>query len=380
MGKDKKYPFLKKKDGDDAREDKSLRKEEKDDTPFGKKMKKDKPFRKSREERPKSGKKQALPFLKKKDEGGNFNKFIQKKKDKDDHLADSLDERTKRKLKRQIERDELYKEKSGLKGEDNQESYEKVKKEKETPEVKVEGSGILRLNKFVAKTGMCSRRNAAILVKEGVIEVNGQVETNPAYVMQDDDVVTHEGKVLKIKDKVVYYLMNKPKNTITTTDDEKGRRTVMDVLGDRVKEKVYPVGRLDRNTTGLLLFTNDGDLANKLSHPAFKMKKIYHATLDKPIEEKDLRKIQKGLELEDGPAPVNSAEYLEGTDRYGVGVDIHIGRNRIVRRIFEHLGYEVVKLDRVYYAGLTKKDLPKGFVRPLVEQEVIMLKHFTPGK
>lgn len=375
MSKDKKYPFLTKKNDADSKPSRDRKPARSDD----------RPRREKSDDRSSSRPKKELPFLKKEsdDRPKSFEKFIKRKQTKDDKLAESLDNKTKKKLQRQIERDQLYKDKSDKSKAPREKKLfppvEQPKKEAPAP-AKPEGSGILRLNKYIAKSGLCSRRNAAELVKDGQIKVNGEVHTNPAYVIQEGDVVTYEDKVVKPVEKMVYYLMNKPKNTITTTDDEKGRRTVMDVLGDRVKEKVYPVGRLDRNTTGLLLFTNDGDLANKLSHPNFKMKKIYHATLDKEISAEDIEQIRQGLTLEDGPAPVNKVSLLEEDDATRVGVDIHIGRNRIVRRIFEHLGYQVEKLDRVYYAGLTKKDLPKGFVRSLEQQEVIMLKHFTPGK
>jgi 23S rRNA pseudouridine2605 synthase len=171
--------------------------------------------------------------------------------------------------------------------------------------------------------------------------------------------------------------MNKPKGFLTTVSDDRGRKTVMELLKGKVEERIFPVGRLDRATTGLLLLTNDGDLAKTLSHPSHKVKKVYHVVLDKPLAKVDLEKIRNGLELEDGLAPVDGVDYVKDTSKNEVGIELHIGRNRIVRRIFEHLGYEVVRLDRVYYAGLTKKDLPRGFFRDLTEKEVIMLKHFT---
>ena len=243
-----------------------------------------------------------------------------------------------------------------------------------------EDDSILRLNKFIAQTGLCSRRKAAELVKKGEIKVNGKVENNPAYEMKATDVVTHKDKVLKQEEKLVYILMNKPKNTITSVSDEKGRKTVLDLLKEYDEYRLFPVGRLDRNTTGLLLLTNDGELASKLSHPSFKVKKFYHATLDKNLKPSDLDDIRNGIVLEDGPTEVDEVSYIKGATHNEVGIEIHIGKNRIVRRIFEHLGYEVVKLDRTYFGGLTKKDLPRGFSRELNEKEVIMLKHFTQGK
>jgi len=235
---------------------------------------------------------------------------------------------------------------------------------------------MMRLNKFIAHAGVCSRRKAADLVKAGEIKVNGEVEKNPAIEVGSEDVVTYQDKVLKPEQRKVYILLNKPKNTVTTLKDEKGRRTVMDILRNKVKERIYPVGRLDRATTGLLLLTNDGDLAKKLSHPSHKVKKYYHVVLDKDVSEEHLGQIKKGLQLEDGLTIVDEADYIKGRGKAEVGLEIHIGKNRIVRRIFEHLGYSVIKLDRTYYAGLTKKDLPRGWHRHLTKQEVIMLKHF----
>ena len=235
----------------------------------------------------------------------------------------------------------------------------------------------MRLNKYIAHSGVCSRRKAAELVKAGKIKVNGKVERNPAIEIKESDKVSYNGKILKPEAKKIYLLLNKPKNVVTTLSDEKGRRTVMDVIRNKVKERIYPVGRLDRATTGLLLLTNDGDLAKKLSHPSHKVKKYYHVVLDKEVSESDMNKIRQGLELEDGTAMVDAAAYIKDKGKTEVGLEVHIGKNRIVRRIFEHLGYKVIKLDRTYYAGLTKKDLPRGWSRHLTEQEVIMLKHFT---
>ena len=236
---------------------------------------------------------------------------------------------------------------------------------------------MMRLNKYIAHCGVCSRRKAAELVKSGKITVNNQVEINPAYEVKARDIVAYLGKKLKPETKFVYVLLNKPKNTITTVQDDKNRRTVMDLIKNRVEERVFPVGRLDRNTTGLLLLTNDGDLAKKLSHPKYKVVKYYEASLDKEITESDLEKIRKGLELDDGSVEVDSVDYLAGRPKNELGIEIHVGKNRIVRRIFEHLGYEVIRLDRTYYAGLTKKNLPRGWSRLLTKKEIIMLKHFV---
>jgi 23S rRNA pseudouridine2605 synthase len=236
------------------------------------------------------------------------------------------------------------------------------------------GADETRLNRYIANAGICSRREADALIAAGEIRVNGEVVTEMGYKVQPEDTVQY-GKTNLNREKSVYVLLNKPKDFITTTEDPEGRRTVMDLVASASKERIFPVGRLDRNTTGLLLFTNDGEVAQKLSHPSHKNKKIYQVELSRPLTEEDLRKISEGLELEDGKAVVDDVAVVAGNAHF-VGIEIHIGRNRIVRRIFEHLGYEVVALDRVQYAGLTKKDLPRGKWRFLSEQEVIRLKYF----
>lgn len=235
----------------------------------------------------------------------------------------------------------------------------------------------MRLNKYVAHCGIASRRNAAEMVKEGKVMVNDKLVTEPFYQIQEGDVVKYNGKTIAPEQQSVYVLMNKPKNVITTTSDEKGRTTVMEIIGSKVAERIFPVGRLDRDTTGLLLLTNDGQLAQKLAHPSHEIQKIYLVTLDKDVPEDHIAAIAKGLELEDGPTPVDNVGYNRDGVKNEVQIEIHIGRNRIVRRIFEHLGYQVNKLDRIYYAGLTKKDLPRGQFRFLTDREVTMLKHFV---
>jgi 23S rRNA pseudouridine2605 synthase len=234
---------------------------------------------------------------------------------------------------------------------------------------------LMRLNKFIAHCGVCARRQAAEFVKNGDVTVNGSIELNPGYIVQPEDKISYKGKMLSIQERKVYILLNKPKDVITTASDEKGRKTVLDIVGKKVKERIFPVGRLDRMTTGLLLLTNDGDLAQKLSHPSHKVQKFYLVTLNKPVSAADLEKVRKGIELEDGIAQVDGIDYVGG-DKSEIGVELHLGKNRIVRRIFEFLGYEVVRLDRTYYAGLTKKDIGRGHFRHLTQQEVIMLKHF----
>ena len=206
--------------------------------------------------------------------------------------------------------------------------------------------------------------------------VNGEKVTEPGYQVQEGDKIAFRGKLIRPEKKLVYLLLNKPKDYITTLNDDRGRRTVMELLKGKIKERIFPVGRLDRATTGLLLLTNDGELAEKMAHPSHKVKKVYHVVLDKSVTAADLDRIREGLELEDGLAPVNWVDY-DGKGKDEVALEILFGRNRVVRRIFEHLGYEVKRLDRVYYAGLTKKDLPRGFWRHLTAKEVIMLKHFT---
>ena len=235
----------------------------------------------------------------------------------------------------------------------------------------------MRLNKYVAKCGIASRRNAAEIVKKGQVIVNGEVEKNPAREIHQKDVVTFQGKKVKPESRLVYILLNKPKNVITTTDDEKNRKTVIDLVSHRISERIYPVGRLDRATTGLLLMTNDGALAQKLAHPSHQIKKVYHVILDRDVTKADMNKIIDGVELEDGKADVDVISYIEGKKRNEVGLELHSGKNRIIRRIFEHLGYTVEKLDRTYYAGLTKKDIPRGRFRRLTPEEIRMLKHFV---
>ncbi|MBV8389697.1 MAG: rRNA pseudouridine synthase [Mucilaginibacter sp.] len=238
-----------------------------------------------------------------------------------------------------------------------------------------EESGLVRLNRYISNAGICSRRKADELISAGVISVNGEVVSELGYKIDPNkDSVRYNGELLK-REKMVYVLLNKPKDYITTTDDPQERRTVMQLVEKASKERIYPVGRLDRNTTGLLLMTNDGDLADKLSHPKNNIVKLYHAELNKSLTQGDLNKIGFGVELEDGFIKPDAISYVQGGTKREVGIQIHSGKNRIVRRIFEHLGYEVVKLDRAVYANLTKKDLPRGRWRYLDEKEVIQLKH-----
>ena len=242
------------------------------------------------------------------------------------------------------------------------------------PKPQAGSSSLTRLNKYIANAGICSRREADTLIAAGNVTVNGKTVTEMGYKVSSGDEVRFDGRLLSAEKKE-YILLNKPKNFITTTRDEKGRRTVMELVTNASNSRLVPVGRLDRNTTGLLLFTNDGDLAKKLTHPKHNVRKIYHVELDKPLSGTDFKSIQTGLELEDGPIEVDELSYITNKPKREVGIEIHSGRNRIVRRIFEHLGYQVVKLDRVVFAGLTKKDLPRGHWRPLQEKELINLKN-----
>ncbi len=233
------------------------------------------------------------------------------------------------------------------------------------------------LNKFIAHCGICSRRKAVDYIKEGKVTVNGEKIVEPAFKVTAKDQVTLNDKRIYIQKNLIYVLLNKPKGYITTTDDPEGRQTVMELVEDAAdEERLYPVGRLDRNTSGLLLLTNDGELAQKLAHPKHNIKKIYHVELDKPLTKADFDQIIAGVTLEDGLALVDALGYVDTKDKKQVGIEIHSGKNRIVRRIFEHLDYKVEKLDRVMYAGLTKKNVNRGKWRFLTEKEVILLKHF----
>ena len=252
---------------------------------------------------------------------------------------------------------------------------------KAAPAIKgVEATDTMPLNKFLAHAGICSRRDAADKVRQGLASVNGEVITEPAFKVSDADVVTYEGKKVKRSNNLVYILLNKPKDTITTAEDPQGRKTVMDIIRPATQERVYPVGRLDRNTSGVLLLTNDGDLAQQLSHPSFEVRKIYEVRLDKALTKADFDKIVEGITLEDGAIHADSLAYSDPKDKTIIGIEIHSGRNRIVRRMFEHLGYDVRGLDRVMYANLTKKNVERGHWRFLMEKEVRLLKYFNKSK
>jgi 23S rRNA pseudouridine2605 synthase len=233
---------------------------------------------------------------------------------------------------------------------------------------------LIRLNRYIANAGICSRREADKLIEAGAVQVNGKVVTELGTKVSRTDKISYGDQALS-REKLRYVLLNKPKGFITTTDDPENRKTVMNLIARACKERIYPVGRLDRNTTGLLLFTNDGEIAKRLSHPRYGIKKIYHVGVDKNISSNDMNAILAGVELEDGLVKADAIEFVgDGKDKKEIGLELHTGQNRVVRRIFEKLGYKVVKLDRVYYAGLTKKNLPRGEWRFLEEKELNMLK------
>ena len=250
--------------------------------------------------------------------------------------------------------------------------------DKTIPSIKAaspEAGATIPLNKYVAHAGVSSRRAAAILVKDGKVTVNGAVVTDPGTKVLYTDTVKVAGKKVTVSSHFVYILLNKPKDFLTTTTDPQGRKTVQQLISKATEERVYPIGRLDRNTSGVLLFTNDGDLAQKLSHPKNEMKKIYHVGLDKPLTKMHFDKIMGGIELEDGLARVDEMAYADPKDKTQIGLEIHSGKNRIVRRIFAALGYDVKTLDRVMYAGLTKKNVQRGNWRFLTEKEIRALKY-----
>jgi len=233
------------------------------------------------------------------------------------------------------------------------------------------------LNKFIAHAGICSRREAAELVKEGKIKVNGDFVYEPGYKVHANDKVVFNNKPLHLQKNLVYILLNKPKDYITTAKDTHGRKTVFDLITHATDERVFPVGRLDRNTTGVLLLTNDGDLTQKLTHPSFEVKKVYEVKLDKPLQKKDFENLLSGITLDDGFIVADSVGYADKKDKSVIGIEIHSGRNRIVRRMFEHLGYDVKNLDRVLFANLTKKNVERGKWRFLNEKEIRLLKYMN---
>jgi len=244
---------------------------------------------------------------------------------------------------------------------------------KETASKGKKSEELIRLNRFIAASGLCSRREADELILKGLIRVNGKQVTELGYRVKKDDDVRYKNKKLT-PEKKVYILMNKPKGYVTTTSDPEGAPTVIDLIGDKIEARIHPVGRLDKNTTGVLLLTNDGDLTARLTHPRYEKKKVYHVFLDRDVTKTDLEKLVKGIDIGDETVYADAAAYPSPGDKSHVGIEIHSGQNHVVKRMFETLGYKVKKLDRVYFAGLTKKNLPRGKWRFLTEKEVNMLK------
>ncbi len=249
-----------------------------------------------------------------------------------------------------------------------------------SPDKKKSVPGEMPLNKFLAHCGVTSRRDAVSLIIDGKVSVNKNVVTQPAFKVNEKDDVFYNGKKLHVTKNLVYILLNKPKDYITTTDDPQNRKTVLQLTKNATDQRIYPVGRLDRNTSGVLLLTNDGDLTQELTHPSFNIKKVYEAKLDKPLTKADFEKILSGLKLEDGEIFADALAYADSKDKSIIGIELHSGRNRIVRRIFEHLGYDVKGLDRVMYANLTKKNVERGKWRYLSEKEVRLLKYMNKQK
>ena len=300
----------------------------------------------------------------KKKSTGNFRKFEKKKSN-----AAIKEQFKQEKRKWKKEREEFFeKKKAGARGQKVETS---PKHERETSNEQ------MPLNKFIAHCGVSSRRDAAEMVKLGKVKVNNEMITEPGHKVSAKDEIIVNGKKVFLSKNLVYILLNKPKDYITTTDDPQKRKTVLDLI--KIKERIYPVGRLDRNTSGVLLLTNDGELSQKLTHPRHEVKKVYHVTLDRALDKKDFDQILKGIELEDGPASVDALAYADVKDKTQLGVEIHSGRNRIVRRLFERLGYDVKNLDRVIFAGLTKKNVERGKWRFLSEKEIRDLKYFGKG-
>jgi len=305
---------------------------------------------------------------------GKFGKFTKKKSNA--AIKEGF-RQEKRKWKK--EREEFFDRKRSQKSEDRGKNQPSDLKP-HTSDLKPQTSDLMPLNKFIAHCGVCARRDAAEMVKIGKVKVNGKLITEPGFKVTQKDEVVVNGKKVFVTKNLIYILLNKPKDYITTTNDPHERKTVMDLVSRATNERVYPVGRLDRNTSGVLLFTNDGELAQKLTHPSNQIKKIYAVTLNKPLEKNHFDEILKGVMLEDGLASVDVLAYADLKDKTQIGVEIHSGRNRIVRRIFEHLGYDVRGLDRVMFAGLTKKNVERGKWRFLNEKEVRDLKYFGKGK
>lgn len=327
--------------------------DDRDKKPFGKKFDDEKPARRGFSRRNDDERDEKKPFSRR-----SFNKDEREERGARKPFGD------KKPFGKRFDRDE-ERPRGGRRG---------YRREKDPEIDRPRATGEIRLNKYLADSGICSRREADDLILAGAVTVNGEVVTELGTKVKTTDKVVYGGQTLN-REKLRYVLLNKPKGVITTSDDPYERHTVMELVEGACQERIYPVGRLDRNTIGLLLLTNDGELAKTLTHPSHNVKKLYHVTLNKPLTESDFEKIQKGLMLEDGPIEVDKIDYVtDDPTMREVGVEIHSGRNHIVRRIFESLGYEVIKLDRVMLAGLTKQNLPRGHWRFLTSAEISMLK------
>jgi 23S rRNA pseudouridine2605 synthase len=305
----------------------------------------------------------------KKNSPGHFDKFAKKKSN-----AAIKEQFKQEKRKWKKEREDFFEKKKQSAVGSRQSGSERHQPQNSEPGTL---NSAMPLNKFIAHCGICSRRDAAELVKLGKVKVNNETIAEPGHKVSAKDEIRVKGKKISLARNLVYILLNKPKDYITTTDDPQKRKTVLDLI--KVKERIYPVGRLDRNTSGVLLLTNDGELSQKLTHPSHEVKKVYHVTLNRVLDKKDFDRVLNGVDLEDGPASVDVLAYADVKDKTQLGVEIHSGRNRIVRRIFEHLGYDVKNLDRVMFAGLTKKNVERGKWRFLSEKEVRDLKYFGKG-
>ena len=320
-----------------------------------------------------------------------FKKFINPKKNSVVKEVIRQDKKKARKEKREYfdqKKAEEYKARQAKKGIPVREKFDPAKAKgavigpaPATPDKNQKTTDIVMpLNKFLAHCGICSRREAVSVIASNTVKVNGEIATEPGYKVQPNDEIIYNGKKLFVTKNLVYILLNKPKDYITTTDDPQGRKTVLQLIKQATAERVYPIGRLDRNTSGVLLLTNDGDLTQKLSHPSYEITKIYEVKLDKNLNKEDFEKILTGLVLEDGPVNVDSMAYADAKDKSVIGIEIHSGRNRIVRRIFESLGYDVKGLDRVMYAGLTKKNVERSKWRYLSDKEIRVLKYMNESK
>ncbi len=279
-----------------------------------------------------------------------------------------------KKFKKQKERKSRKEEAKNARRSYNRQEKEKASERKRSKKVSTESQiESIRLNRYLANAGVCSRRQADQLIVDGEVKVNGEVITTLGFRVNPTDTILFKGRKLR-RENYKYILLNKPKNYLTTTNDDRGRKTVMELLEGACAERIYPVGRLDRNTTGLLLFTNDGATAKKLTHPSYEVKKVYLVECDKPVQDQSLKDLLEGVELEDGQIKIDEIEHVKGKSKTNVVVTIHSGKNRIVRRMFEYLGYEVTKLDRISFAGLTKGSLTRGKFRHLTKREVGFLK------